>query len=189
MIFFTADTHFWHRGRRGGVIKYCNRPFLDAHGNPDIRKMNDVSTDNWNAVVKPGDTIYHLGDLSMTGTKATEAILKRLNGKKYLVIGDHDKSAVKCLKYFEDIADTMFISVNGQEIYLSHYCHKTWRKSHFGSWHLFGHSHGGLNEYAAGEGKLLDVGVDSHDFRPWSFEEIQKVMATRPDNFNLVKGR
>lgn len=185
MIFFTADTHFGH----AGIIRHCNRPFLNVHGRPDVHKMNLIQTDNWNAVVGPGDTIYHLGDFSMSGTKNTEAVLKRLNGKKRLVIGDHDRSAVKCLNCFEDIADMMFISVNGQEIYLSHYCHKTWRKSHFGSWHLFGHSHGGLDEYAAGEGKLLDVGVDSHDFRPWSFEEIREIMATRPDNFNLVRRR
>jgi len=46
-----------------------------------------------------------------------------------------------------------------------------------------------MNAYAEKEGKLLDVGVDSHAFAPLSFGEVQEIMRTRPDNFNnLVKG-
>lgn len=178
-IFFTADHHFGHKG----IIEYCNRPFSCTHD------MNKYMIDQWNSVVGKKDIIYHLGDFSMSGTNSTKAILERLNGLKYLCIGSHDKSAAKCFNSFEDIADTMFISVHGVEIFMAHHCHKVWPKSHYGSYHLFGHSHCGLNKYTQNEGKLLDVGVDCHEFKPWSIEEIKEVMATRPDNFNLVKRR
>lgn len=183
MNYFIADPHFWHKSKKGGIIEYCNRPF------PNVEAMNGAIIERWNATVKENNDIYIVGDFSMCGVKATRAILEQLNGRKHLIVGDHDKSALKCKEHFVSIADRMFVSVNGQGIFLSHYCHKVWRKSHYGTWHLFGHSHGGLNEYATKEGKLLDVGVDSHDFRPWSFEQVAEVMATRPDNFNRVKGR
>ena len=54
-------------------------------------------------------------------------------------------------------------------------------------WHLFGHSHGGLDYYSGTEGKLLDVGVDSHDFYPWHIEDIETVMEGRPLNFNDLR--
>ena len=72
---------------------------------------------------------------------------------------------------------------------MSHCCHKVWDRSHYDTWHLYGHSHGGLDEYAKNEGKLIDVGVDSHNFEPWTFEEIKAVMDTRPLNFNSLQKR
>jgi len=140
-------------------------------------------------VVGKGDSIYIVGDFSMCGTKATREILEQLNGKKHLIIGSHDKAAIKCKEHFESIKESSLISVNGQAIFLAHHCHKVWPRSHYGSWHLYGHSHGGLDEYAAKEGKLLDVGVDSHNFYPWTFDEIVEIMTTKPDNFNLVQRR
>ena len=54
-IFFTADTHFFHRN----IIKYCNRPFHS------VGEMNETMIANWNAVVKPRSIIYHLGDFGL----------------------------------------------------------------------------------------------------------------------------
>ena len=41
-----------------------------------------------------------------------------------------------------------------------------------------------LDAYTETEGKLLDVGVDSHGYGLWSWEDICKLMAKRPHNFN-----
>ena len=60
---------------------------------------------------------------------------------------------------------------------------KTWAKSHYNSWQLFGHSHGELK----GVGKQMDIGVDTHNFYPYSFNEIKRIMSKKEDNFNLVK--
>lgn len=59
---------------------------------------------------------------------------------------------------------------------------EVWNKSHYDSWHLFGHSHGRLPAL----GKSLDVGVDGHDFAPWSWGEIKTYMAGRPHNENFL---
>jgi calcineurin-like phosphoesterase family protein len=80
---FTSDTHFFHEN----IIMYCGRPFSCAE------EMNEVLVDNWNSVVKPGDIVYHLGDVAMGGKEAYEGLgqlLASLNGSKRLIVGNHD---------------------------------------------------------------------------------------------------
>lgn len=181
MIFFTSDTHFSH----ANIIKFCKRPFKY------VKEMDETIISRWNSVVDPKDTVYHLGDFALASPDYTASILKRLNGNIYLCIGSHEKSALhpRCCGYFHDINKTFEIKIKGQTIFLSHYCHKIWPKSHYGAWHLFAHSHGGMNVYAASEGKLLDVGVDSHDFTPLSSDQVDDIMNERPLNFNDLTRR
>jgi calcineurin-like phosphoesterase family protein len=81
-IWLTSDTHFFHEN----IIMYCGRPFSGAE------EMNEVLTDNWNKVVKPGDIVYHLGDVLMGpgGYEGFPSFINRLNGSKRLVVGNHD---------------------------------------------------------------------------------------------------
>jgi calcineurin-like phosphoesterase family protein len=81
-IWITSDTHFFHEN----IIQYCGRPFADAEF------MNEVLVENWNSKVKPGDKVYHLGDVFM-GEGARENIgklLSSLHGSKRLIVGNHD---------------------------------------------------------------------------------------------------
>jgi len=169
-IYFTADTHFNH----ANIIRYCGRPF------PSITEMNETLIAKWNARVGKRDLIYHLGDFAWGDWVP---ILERLNGEIILIRGGHDKRAQK--KYsgrFIQTADLMDIAIEGYAIVLCHYCLRVWNKSHYDSWHLFGHSHGRLKPL----GKSLDVGVDGHDFAPWSWEEVETYMASRPHNENFL---
>jgi calcineurin-like phosphoesterase family protein len=64
-------------------------------------------------------------------------------------------------------------------VYLSHYAHVVWQASHKGVYHLYGHSHGNLEawrERAMPSALSMDAGVDTHDFRPWSWEEVDRVL-------------
>lgn len=51
--------------------------------------MNEALIANWNAVVAPEDTVYVLGDFALAA-RAVEQILPRLNGRKILILGNHD---------------------------------------------------------------------------------------------------
>lgn len=81
-IWVTSDTHFCHEN----IIQYCGRPFANAE------LMNEVLINNWNSVVKPGDKVYHLGDVAMgvNHRKELPRIMSRLNGSKRLIVGNHD---------------------------------------------------------------------------------------------------
>lgn len=169
-IWFTSDTHFGH----GNVIEYSNRPFEHE------TDMDENMIINWNAHVKPGDVIYHLGDFSFHKPARTLNILRRLQGQKYLVFGNHDKYSRKDRDFLEhwiwarDLAD---IKVGSQRIVLCHYAMLTWNQSHRGSWQLHGHSHGSLRESQTS--LRCDVGVDCWNYSPVSYEELEKKMSKK----------
>ena len=175
MIYFTADTHFNHEA----VIRYSNRPFSD------LEEMHERLIESWNELVKPGDTIYHLGDFALSwGKKSDElidAVLSRLNGQKWLITGNHDREEVvnnrqwvKVLPYHELKVDRG--GEHKQRIVLSHYSMRSWNQSHRGSWMLHGHSHGNLSDIG---GKSCDVGVDSWNYRPVSIDVMECYMSQR----------
>lgn len=87
-IWLTSDTHFLHSnilgfaGKDGKLIR--GEDFLD------VNHMNEVMIDNWNRVVKPGDKVYHLGDVFMGDKDKFKKLWPRLNGSKRLIVGNHD---------------------------------------------------------------------------------------------------
>jgi len=93
-----SDTHFNHKN----VIRYCDRPWCTNNVSHvrdvecpycDIEKMNDDIISNWNSVVSDEDTVLHLGDYCFGNRKMAEDITNRLNGKIYLIRGNHDRGS------------------------------------------------------------------------------------------------
>lgn len=78
--FFISDLHVYHKN----IIKYDNRPFFT------VTEMNNTLISNWNTAVSPQDTVYILGDVSWGNITETDQFLSQLNGKKNLIIGNHD---------------------------------------------------------------------------------------------------
>jgi calcineurin-like phosphoesterase family protein len=72
-----ADTHFFH----ANIGQYCDRP--DG--------WQDLIIENWNRFIQPDDTVFHLGDLALGKKEDTEALIPLLNGKLYLIRGNHDR--------------------------------------------------------------------------------------------------
>src|SRR6056300_1693420 len=86
--FVISDTHFNH-----DLIL----TFKDYIGKPvrefdSVEQMNECMMDNWVSVVKPEDTIIHLGDVLFGENKVDwlEANFAKLPGKKHLILGNHD---------------------------------------------------------------------------------------------------
>ena len=171
-IWFTSDLHLGHEN----IIKYCNRPFSS------IEEMDEELITRWNDVVSQNDTIYHLGDFALGSHQVAVRYLEQLNGRIILQQGSHDS------RWFDrDFGDGRISTIpplhsvvlpiqKGEYEQIAVLCHcamRTWDRSHYGSWHLFGHSHGKLEPY----GLSFDVGVDTHNFYPWSLDEVAEKMA------------
>lgn len=84
-IFLIGDCHFGHRN----IIKYCNRPFKD------VEDMNEQLIKNWNSVVGKNDIVYVVGDFALCGKQKIIEIGQRLNGRKRLVLGNHDQASIE----------------------------------------------------------------------------------------------
>lgn len=164
-IWFTSDTHYGH----ANIMKYSNRPFSS------VKEMDESMIARWNSRVAPGDTVYHLGDFAFAKRRETvEAILQRLQGNKFLILGNHDKDSVRKAQGFVQITPHKEIKVGDQKIVLNHYAMKVWNRSHHGAWQLYGHSHGTLPN---DPGKMhFDVGVDCWNYCPISFEQVAEEM-------------
>lgn len=197
MIYFTADTHFSHEK----ILEYCVRPF------ETVEEMDDAIIENWNEVVRPEDTVYHLGDFTLMGYQA-KSLFQLLSGTKYIVPGGHDwrwlkhrsQSYINLSAYAEANVHilpplhSLEIKTSGkypQVVVLCHYPMARWDRSHYGSIHLHGHTHGTLPSgkiwsfSRSGDTRLppkerngfrYDVGVDTNNFTPVSLDEILRRM-------------
>lgn len=170
MIYFTSDLHLGHEN----VLRFHHRPFAD------VQEMNRVLITNYNAVVRPEDTVYILGDLAYKiSVQDANALIAKLNGKKYLIRGNHDKNYDVSL--FEEICDYKDVAACARHFALMHYPIMSWKQMHRGSIHLHGHIHSEGTDYNQ-ENKnngirRYDVGVDANNYYPVSIEKILEFMS------------
>ena len=139
--------------------------------------MNENIIDSHNNTVTKRDTIYMLGDISFGNADATESVLKRLNGNKVLVYGNHDQIIRKkpaLQKYFNHCVDYKEIRIDGKKICLMHFPISSWNSMSHGAIMLHGHCHGNKSHYVPDMTNRMDVGIDTRngDMKPWSWEEI-----------------
>ncbi len=161
--FFTADHHFGHEG----VIRMCGRPFTDA------REMDEALVHAWNARVRPGDTVWFLGDFAMgSSPDRCRELFARLNGTKHLVRGNHDRQRVLDLPWASQ-HDLVQTTVDGVRLVLCHYAMRSWPGVWRGSIHLYGHTHATLPPTT----QSCDVGVDAWAYRPVTLAEIRERLA------------
>lgn len=134
-------------------------------------EMDELLISNWNKVVSPKDSVWHLGDFGFTkNLEDARHIFNRLNGDKHLVKGNHDQNNKVHQLPWGSVHDTHMLSYEGYHFWLSHYAHRTWPSKYYGTYHLFGHSHGKLPNLD----RSIDVGVDApgNNYTPISALEV-----------------
>ena len=168
MIYFTADLHLGH----GNIIRHCGRPFAS----PD--EMDKKVVRNWNECVAGDDEVYILGDLTMKPAPEAHDYLTKMNGRKYLVRGNHDKFLEAFGEWMGDfvwVKDYFVLRLPSAKLVLFHYPISEWDGFFSGSVHLFGHVHN--NAFPGVDGLAFNVGVDLWDYRPVSLDEITRKAA------------
>lgn len=169
-IYYTADTHFGHEN----IIGSCGRPFACA------AEMNEALIANWNAKVLDDDDVYVLGDFAFRCGVSVRDIARSLNGRKHLVVGNHDDSWMKnaeAVAEFVEVAPLFEIEDSGRRVTLCHYPMMAWRNDRRSfSWLVYGHIHNNvLDPYwplLASMERALNAGVDINGFAPATFDEL-----------------
>lgn len=176
-IWFTSDLHFNH----ANIIRFCNRPWKTTE------EMDEALISNWNSVVKPNDLIFDLGDFAFADRDKWIKLLEQLNGKHYLILGNHDITrwpGNKVLPLFERVEHQLTLKIDGRKVYLNHYpflCYGgTYRDNTSKVYQLFGHVHSGPNCSGLDKDRLInlfpyqyDVGVDNNNYTPISWEQVK----------------
>ncbi|MFB7813720.1 metallophosphoesterase [Paenibacillus chitinolyticus] len=156
--FFISDHHFGHKL----IIDFESRPFTDAD------EMTDVMIQKWNAAVGSEDKVFHLGDFSFLNQERTQEIVRKLNGYKFLVLGNHDRGRSRSWWLdagFDEVSEYPvlykdFFLLSHEPIYMN---------KHMPYVNVHGHIHG--QKY---EGKnYFNVCVEHWDYTPLTFEQIR----------------
>lgn len=159
--YFIADTHFNH----DKIIDYCNRPFNN------VTEMNNKLICNWNKVIQnDDDVIYHLGDFAFDNIETIAKFRKKLKGKIFLIMGNHDNYAVK--RYYEAGFDKVYdkpILIRNNTIILSH--EPVFINNNCPFMNVFGHIHDSViyKDYTE---NAFCVSVERINYTPISFEEM-----------------
>ncbi len=161
--------------------------------------MNLVMIEKWNSVVKPEDTVIYVGDFSWLGTQRSKIILNQLNGKKIMVLGNHDGSGIASL--FSEVHEQLTIKIADQDVLVCHYPYapskwsqwkiklKGWwyntqphqikylekRPIDKGGWLIHGHVH----QLYKIRNKMINVSVEVLDYTPISIDQIAEIILNK----------
>jgi calcineurin-like phosphoesterase family protein len=144
----TSDLHFGHKR----IKEFCP----ETRGRfRDVDHMREVMISEWNQSVAQEDVVYMLGDVAFLPAADAVAIMQRLNGRKILIEGNHDRKLLNDPPFrrcFESVHSYLRMTHNGQLVIMFHYPILEWDQMHRGSVHFYGHVHGkptGLEQYRA----------------------------------------
>ena len=166
-VFVISDTHFWHKN----IIEYENRPFKD------LIDMEQKMVELWNNKVMPDDIIYILGDFSFGNIEKTENTLKKLNGHKILVLGNHD-NVIKKNKFdkflFDVITNFVDTEIFGIGFLMCHY------PLAVGDWskiNLYGHIHSNKGNHRVDNlpENSYNCCADVNNYTPVNIKDIIKL--------------
>lgn len=143
MNWYTADLHLYDQSML--TFEHQNDPSVPEFGS--VEKRFSFIKDGWNKRVKQDDDVYIVGDVSLAGRKETIAALSELNGRKHIILGNHDGGWMHSLARSKtgnviDVSSGIKrIRDNGKDVVLCHYPIIAWEKQHKGSYLVYGHLH------------------------------------------------
>lgn len=138
MRYFIADCHFGHDKVRK----------LDGRSFSTVEEMDEVMIGRWNERIRSRkDEVVILGDLCMGKGEQANELLSRLNGRKYLITGNHDRLFLRDKKFdtslLEWIKPYAEIRDNNRKLVLCHYPIICYNGQYHGdtTYMLYGHVH------------------------------------------------
>lgn len=192
-----SDLHINHRN----ILKYCparrlGRDFPIAVNPNDkdeakhvedqinllVNDMNEFIISKWNSTVEPNDVTWIIGDVAMGLITKAPDLIRRLNGQKNLILGNHDKTLFRNIRNgVSDFQGLFHIIENYYElshavdggkkrmICLSHFPMSHWNSMNQGTMMIHGHLHGNPSGLT---GRIKDVGIDTNDLTPYKLDDV-----------------
>lgn len=131
-IFYIADPHFSHQG----VLR--TRPGFTC-----VEEVDWTMLTAWRRRVKPGDTVYIIGDLF--GFRENLGVLEQLTGQLVLIRGNHEQSWLHHIgapeRYFQRVEDTAEITDGGRTVRMCHFPQAELYPQEENAYLLYGHLH------------------------------------------------
>ena len=161
--YFIADTHYGDEN----IIRYENRPFAS------VQEMDTAMITKWNQVITDEDTVYVIGDFSAYHDEEKDReLLKHLNGKKMLIIGNHDTHRTpaewRALGFMEcspwPIVYQGFFLLSHEPLYIN---------SNMPYANIYGHVHGNAS-YKDASPQSVCVSVERIDYQPITLDEVMR---------------
>ena len=156
--FFISDLHLGHEN----IIKYENRPFGDCE------YMKNEIVKRWNNAVSKHDMVFVLGDVAF-GKENLDAI-SDLNGRKILVIGNHDTFSPKIY------IDAGFESVSEWPIILDDFYICSHAPIYLCNSMPYANIHGHIHGKQMVGGAYFNVSVEQINYTPINFDEIKRAL-------------
>lgn len=174
-IWFISDTHFGHSN-------FLN--FTDANGEKirrfdNVDQMDDLMITNWNERIKPGDRVYHLGDVAMGGP-AVSKIMNKLHGSKRLIVGNHDIIKGDLVNYFHKIS--MWRVFREYDFVCSHVPLR--EDNMITTFNLHGHIH----QNPSPSHRHMNLCVEHTSYRPLHLDEILSELSKRKQSMADAAG-
>lgn len=162
-IFFVSDTHFFH----ANFLKFTDaedklvRPFAS------VEEMNEKMVKGWNSVVREGDKVYHLGDVTFDYGEDFCRLMSRLRGSKRLILGNHDLiKGTNLISFFKKVSLWRIFKDEG---FICTHLPLHQEQFRYASVNVHGH----LHEKTMNDPRYLNVCVEQIEYTPQSMEDIQ----------------
>lgn len=170
MIYYTSDLHFGHRN----VIGMDGRPF------ETIEEMDETLIRLWNERVTDADDVYIVGDFAYRNGNTASWYLRRLKGRKHLIIGNHDRLTIQdeqAMEHFVSVEMMMRIADNDRAVCLCHFPIAEWNGKRHGGYHVHGHIHirrDDVYDFMSRCDKALNAGCMINGYRPATLDELME---------------
>jgi calcineurin-like phosphoesterase family protein len=179
-VHLISDTHFFHKNIinfREPEDKNFDHPFRYNFFS-DVDEMNSIIVKNINSVVQKSDDLIFLGDVLMGPKKPFLELFKKINGRKFLIAGNHDDIRF----YHKEILFHRIMSsaeirgsqygYSGITLILSHIpihpsCLST-RTNEETKVNVHGH----LHNYDIRDSRYINLSVEAIEYKPLSLKDI-----------------
>lgn len=171
-IWVISDTHLNHEN----ILDFVDDQGVKVRPFGSVSEMNERILDRWNSVVKPGDIVYHLGDVAFGSKDDFKVLWPKFNGSKRLIVGNHDD--IKWLSaggFFKKVQMWRMFPEFG--LVFSHVPlhpeNKIKGNRHDGEFFDMTNVHGHIHHNKSPEGGYINVSCEAVNYYPQNIEDLR----------------